>query len=704
MVNSQAEIRAAVGDGSAFGLEVTYIEQEAPLGLAHAVKISEPFMAGEPFVMYLGDNLIKDGITPFVQRVRGREAQRADPARARARRRRSSASPSWRATAWCGSRRSRSSRAATWRWSASTCSTRRCSTRCARSSRSARGELEITDAIQHLIDHRQARALARHHRLVEGHRQGRGHARGEPHRARRPGDRRSRARSTRTRVIEGACAIGPGTVVERSRLRGPLVIGANARDRRLLRRTVHLDRRRRARSSTARSSTRSCSSAAGSRTSPRRIESSLIGTDVVVTRERRAAAHAPADARRLEPRGAVMKVAGHRARAACWPRRWHAPRARALPAGHEAVGRRRTATPTSPRARPAAQRSVTIPARLDLPPRGLHTRRRLREQEPTTRSGQRLGARATWRWRPSMRARRCSRSRPTTCSTGAATAPYREYDPAGPLLGLRRVQVAGRGGGARGRTRATPDRAHLVALRPRRPQLRRHHPRAGHGRRAAARWWTTSAARRPGPPIWRTALVRARCSARQYGTYHCTNSGDCTWYDLAGYVWRQRGLDAVAGREHRQRSARAAGAAAGVLGARNLDKFEQRARGTRMPHWQDARRPLPRRSRRSATTEEATRRVKRERTATGRSSARRARRCARRRRACARLERDLRARGRGRGRGGDRLPRERRHGLLLRQRRQRRRRPAPGGRAGRPLPGRPPGAARRSRSPPTPRR
>src|SRR6188768_2648107 len=67
LVNSQAEIRAAVGDGSQFGLKVTYIEQEAPLGLAHAVKIAEPFMAGEPFVMYLGDNLIKDGITPFVK-------------------------------------------------------------------------------------------------------------------------------------------------------------------------------------------------------------------------------------------------------------------------------------------------------------------------------------------------------------------------------------------------------------------------------------------------------------------------------------------------------------------------------------------------------------------------------------------------------------------------------------------------------------
>jgi glucose-1-phosphate thymidylyltransferase len=64
--DTQAEIRAAVGDGSAFGLAITYIPQDAPRGLAHAVLISEPFLAGEPFVMYLGDNLLADGITGLV--------------------------------------------------------------------------------------------------------------------------------------------------------------------------------------------------------------------------------------------------------------------------------------------------------------------------------------------------------------------------------------------------------------------------------------------------------------------------------------------------------------------------------------------------------------------------------------------------------------------------------------------------------------
>jgi len=65
--DTKQEIRSAVGDGSAFGLRVTYIEQEAPLGLAHAVKISRGYLGDEPFVMFLGDNIIKQGITPLVE-------------------------------------------------------------------------------------------------------------------------------------------------------------------------------------------------------------------------------------------------------------------------------------------------------------------------------------------------------------------------------------------------------------------------------------------------------------------------------------------------------------------------------------------------------------------------------------------------------------------------------------------------------------
>ena len=64
------EIEAAVGDGSRFGVEVTYIPQEAPLGLAHAVLTAEAFLGDSPFCMYLGDNLLRDGVEGFVQRFR----------------------------------------------------------------------------------------------------------------------------------------------------------------------------------------------------------------------------------------------------------------------------------------------------------------------------------------------------------------------------------------------------------------------------------------------------------------------------------------------------------------------------------------------------------------------------------------------------------------------------------------------------------
>jgi NDP-sugar pyrophosphorylase family protein len=66
--DTQAEIRAAVGDGSRWGASITDIEQDAPRGLAHAVLISEPFIGRDPFVMYLGDTLLNRGIAPFVER------------------------------------------------------------------------------------------------------------------------------------------------------------------------------------------------------------------------------------------------------------------------------------------------------------------------------------------------------------------------------------------------------------------------------------------------------------------------------------------------------------------------------------------------------------------------------------------------------------------------------------------------------------
>ncbi|MGI5430568.1 glucose-1-phosphate thymidylyltransferase [Streptomyces sp. CA-179760] len=69
--DTAAEIEEAVGDGSKFGLNVTYIPQERPLGLAHAVLIAQDYLGDDDFVMYLGDNFIVGGITDLVDEFRG---------------------------------------------------------------------------------------------------------------------------------------------------------------------------------------------------------------------------------------------------------------------------------------------------------------------------------------------------------------------------------------------------------------------------------------------------------------------------------------------------------------------------------------------------------------------------------------------------------------------------------------------------------
>jgi len=61
------EVPDAIGDGSRWGVHITYIPQEAPLGLAHVVKIAEDFIGKEPFIFYLGDNMVVGGVKRFVE-------------------------------------------------------------------------------------------------------------------------------------------------------------------------------------------------------------------------------------------------------------------------------------------------------------------------------------------------------------------------------------------------------------------------------------------------------------------------------------------------------------------------------------------------------------------------------------------------------------------------------------------------------------
>src|SRR5215212_4102549 len=65
-----APIAEAAGDGSRFGARITYLPQPQPLGLAHGVVVGRQFLGDDPFVMVLGDNFLRGGLTEYVERFR----------------------------------------------------------------------------------------------------------------------------------------------------------------------------------------------------------------------------------------------------------------------------------------------------------------------------------------------------------------------------------------------------------------------------------------------------------------------------------------------------------------------------------------------------------------------------------------------------------------------------------------------------------
>ena len=77
--DTRDEVMAALGDGSTFGTSITYIPQDAPLGLAHCVLIARPFLGDDEFVMYLGDNLLEQDLSAFVSAFTAARASSTPP-------------------------------------------------------------------------------------------------------------------------------------------------------------------------------------------------------------------------------------------------------------------------------------------------------------------------------------------------------------------------------------------------------------------------------------------------------------------------------------------------------------------------------------------------------------------------------------------------------------------------------------------------
>ncbi len=226
--DTREEIRAAVGDGRRFGAKVTYIEQSEPLGLAHAVLIAREFLADEAFVMYLGDNLIAGGIKALVDEFRELNApaqillaEVPNPEQFGVAELTEQGTIE-RLVEKPSAPKSNLALVGVYMFSPEI------HTSVQRIEPSARGELEITDAIQDMID----RGLAVQPHIVRGWWKDTGkledmleanriilEALDVPRRKATPSGSR----------VEGRVAVGEGSEIVDSVIRGPVVIGAGAR-------------------------------------------------------------------------------------------------------------------------------------------------------------------------------------------------------------------------------------------------------------------------------------------------------------------------------------------------------------------------------------------------------------------------------------------------------------------------------------------
>lgn len=221
------EIREAVGDGSRFGAQVTFIEQDAPAGLAHAVLTAEPFLGDSPFVMYLGDNLLQGGIKGLVERFSADAPDalilltEVDDPQSFGIVELDGAGQVARLVEKPKEPKSNLALVGVYLFTAQIHDAARAI------EPSGRGELEITDAIQHLVDHGQT-VLSE---VVEGWWKDTGKLADmlEANRLVLDTLHSSNRGTLIDAEVEGRVQIAEGAVLERAVVRGPAVIGENAR-------------------------------------------------------------------------------------------------------------------------------------------------------------------------------------------------------------------------------------------------------------------------------------------------------------------------------------------------------------------------------------------------------------------------------------------------------------------------------------------